>query len=158
MRLLRTSRTTFASKEPPSSLFKRPLRLTSCPSSKIPTSAPSTPSESPSCPRTSSSLDASVESDPKSRHLSNPPREETRGVQIRLFPSNPVGKPPPILSYTARFISPKGKFCYSEVGTIDYFSEIDFSVRRNWFISDILRLPSSFQLHGERSGQSKTQR
>ena len=43
-RSLRTSRTTFDSREPPSSRSRRPPRRTSSPSSRTPTSAPSTPS------------------------------------------------------------------------------------------------------------------
>ncbi|CAP39585.2 Protein CBG23442 [Caenorhabditis briggsae] len=58
----RISRLTFASNLPLSWLFKSPLRLTSSDFSRTPTCAPSTPSESPSCQRTSNWPDVSEES------------------------------------------------------------------------------------------------
>ena len=56
----RTSRRTFASRDPPSLPFRRPPRPTSSASSRTPTWPPSTPSVSPSCLRTSSWPAASV--------------------------------------------------------------------------------------------------
>ena len=56
----RTSRLIFDSSLPPSWLFRKPPRPTSSVSLKTPTCAPSTPSVSPLCPRTSSLPAASV--------------------------------------------------------------------------------------------------
>merc|ERR1712000_541579 len=61
----KTSSPTFASSPLPSVLFKSPLRPTSSLSLRTPTSAPSTPSVSPSSPRTSSLLVVSVANDPR---------------------------------------------------------------------------------------------
>ncbi|CAP26491.1 Protein CBG05841 [Caenorhabditis briggsae] len=58
----RTSRLTSASNPPPSWLFKNLPRLTLSDSSRTPTCAPSTLSESPSCQRISSLPDVSEES------------------------------------------------------------------------------------------------
>jgi hypothetical protein len=60
---LRISRPTSDSSRPPSLLFRKHPRLTSFPCLKTPTWPPSTPSELPSSPRISSSLDDSEESD-----------------------------------------------------------------------------------------------
>ncbi|TKR57632.1 hypothetical protein L596_030309 [Steinernema carpocapsae] len=57
----KTSRLTSVFSRLPSALFRKPLRPTSSVSSKTPTCAPSMPSESPSCPRTSSLLAAFAE-------------------------------------------------------------------------------------------------
>ena len=59
-KLLKTSSPTFASSHLPSALSKSPLRPTSSLSLRTPISAPSTPSVSPSSPRTFSLLAASV--------------------------------------------------------------------------------------------------
>merc|ERR1740123_755583 len=59
------SRLILDSNPPPSSLSKRPLRLTWSDSSRTPTSAPSMPRELPSCPRTCNSLEESEVRDPE---------------------------------------------------------------------------------------------
>merc|ERR1712227_351327 len=59
------SRLTSDSNPPPSSLSKRPLRLTWSDSSRTPTSALSTPRESPSCPRICNSPEESEVRDPE---------------------------------------------------------------------------------------------
>merc|ERR1711909_221104 len=64
----RTSRLTSASRALPSWPSRRPARLTSSVCLRTPTCAPSTPSVSPSCPRTSSWPGGSVESVHKKDH------------------------------------------------------------------------------------------
>merc|ERR1712167_258045 len=64
-RSLPSTRTTLDSNLPPSSLSKKPLRPTWLVFSKTPTSVPSTPEESPSCPRTCNSPRESEETDPE---------------------------------------------------------------------------------------------
>merc|ERR1712083_50282 len=59
------SRLILDSNPPPSSLSKRPLRLTWSDSSRTPTSALSTPRESPSCPRICNSPEESEVKDPE---------------------------------------------------------------------------------------------
>ena len=60
VRLLRTSRLTWGSRALPWWLFRRPVRPTLWDSLRIPTSVPSMPRGSPSCPRTSSWQGGSV--------------------------------------------------------------------------------------------------
>merc|ERR1712019_137506 len=59
------SRPILDSNPPPSSLSKRPLRLTWLDSSRTPTSVPSTLRELPSCPRTCNSPEESEVRDPE---------------------------------------------------------------------------------------------
>merc|ERR1712196_715171 len=66
---LTTSRTTSDSNHLPSLLSKKPLRPTWLVFSKTPTSAPSTPRESPSCQRTCNSPEESEERDPEHSSL-----------------------------------------------------------------------------------------
>lgn len=73
VRSLRTSRPTFDSNRRPSVPSRKPLKLTLSPCSKTPTCAPSTPSVSRSCQRTSSWLAESVVNDHKFPLL--PPKE-----------------------------------------------------------------------------------
>eukprot|EP00955_Chlamydomonas_euryale_P105431 365637-Chlamydomonas_euryale.AAC.4 len=68
VRLRRTSRPICASSRPPCWRCRRPPRLTWSACSRTPTLRPSTPSASPSCPRTSSLRAASVASARKRTH------------------------------------------------------------------------------------------
>ncbi|CAI9618583.1 unnamed protein product [Staurois parvus] len=92
--IARTSRPTCASRAPPSWLCRRPQRLISSDSSRTPTSAPSTPRGSPSCPKTSSWHAASAERGPRPPATDIP---HTQPANQRLF-SEP--QPPPTQSST----------------------------------------------------------
>ena len=83
VRSLRTSRPTCASRAPPWWPFRRPAKLTWSVSLKTRTCAPSTPSESPSCPRTSSLHAGSAASEHKKLLITKPtaPLGATKSVK-----------------------------------------------------------------------------
>ena len=83
VRLPRTSRVTCASRDLPSSPFRRLRRLTLLVSSRTPTCAPFTPSVSPSCPKTFSWPGVFVESVLKSKKSSY----LTQQLQLNFLPS-----------------------------------------------------------------------